>query len=107
MLYNNNGGKHRIQGGTERITVIVDIFNIIQEVPDTGFHLKVDEEQWRVAQESKRQVGGEPSKTTFQGCYCTSSYPPHTQSSSHEFDSCENQDFYSGFCSGKCENASK
>ena len=26
--------------GTERTTIILDIFNIIQKVRDTGFHLK-------------------------------------------------------------------
>ena len=33
----------RIETGAERITV-VDIFDIIQQVRDTGIHLKVDEE---------------------------------------------------------------
>ena len=30
--------------GAERTTIIVDIFNVIQKVRDTGIHLKVDEE---------------------------------------------------------------
>ena len=34
----------RIETGAER-TTIVDIFDIIQQVRDTGIHLKVDEEQ--------------------------------------------------------------
>ena len=38
--------------------MIVDIFNIIQKIQDTSIHLKVDEEQWRIARESKRQAGG-------------------------------------------------
>ena len=42
---------------TER-TTIVDIFNIIQTVRDTGIHLKVDKEQWRIAQGSNRQASG-------------------------------------------------
>ena len=45
---------------TRGTTIIVDVFNIVQKVPDTGIHLKVDEEQGRVAQGSKRQVSGEP-----------------------------------------------
>ena len=28
------------------------------EVRDTGIHLKVDEEQWKITQGSKRQAGG-------------------------------------------------
>ena len=40
------------------MTTIVDIFDIIQTVQNTGIHLKVDEEQWRIARESKRQAGG-------------------------------------------------
>ena len=35
----------RIEKGAERITIIVDIFDIIQQVRDTGIHLKVDDEQ--------------------------------------------------------------
>ena len=37
----------RIETGAERTTLIVDIFDIIQQVRDTGIHLKVlvDEEQ--------------------------------------------------------------
>ena len=35
----------RIETGAERTTIIVDIFDIIQQVRDTGSHLKVDEEQ--------------------------------------------------------------
>ena len=34
----------RIETGAER-TNIADIFDIIQQVRDTGIHLKVDEEQ--------------------------------------------------------------
>ena len=45
----NGGGKYIglvlwIETGAERAT-IVDIFDIIQQVRDTGMHLKVDEEQ--------------------------------------------------------------
>ena len=47
---------------TRGAIIIVDIFNIIQEVPDTGIHLKVDEEHGSVAQGSKRQVSGEPTQ---------------------------------------------
>ena len=42
----------------------VDIFNIIQKDfvrntdTDTGIHLKVDEEQWRITRGSNRQAGG-------------------------------------------------
>ena len=36
----------RIETGSERILIIiVDIFDIIQHVRDTGIHLKVDDEQ--------------------------------------------------------------
>ena len=31
----------RIETGAKRTTIIVDIFNIIQQVRDTGIHLKV------------------------------------------------------------------
>ena len=31
-----------IETGAERTTIIVDIFDIIQQVRDTGIHLKVD-----------------------------------------------------------------
>ena len=34
----------RIRAGTEKRTTIADVFGIIQKVPDTGIHLKVDEE---------------------------------------------------------------
>ena len=43
------------------ITIIVDVFKIMQKIPDIGVHLKVDEEQGRVAQGSTRQVSGEPT----------------------------------------------
>ena len=45
----------KIETGTERTTIIVDIFNIVQKVRDTDIHLKVDEEQWKITQESKRK----------------------------------------------------
>ena len=35
----------RIETGAERTTIIVDIFDIIQQVRGTGIHLKVDDEQ--------------------------------------------------------------
>ena len=35
---------------------MVDIFNIIQQARDTGIHLEVDEEQWKITQGSKRQA---------------------------------------------------
>ena len=38
----------RIETGAER-TTIVDIFDIIQQVRDTGIHLEVDEEQWKIS----------------------------------------------------------
>ena len=34
----------RIETGAERTTIIVDIFDITQQVRDNGIHLKVDEE---------------------------------------------------------------
>ena len=34
--------------------------HIMQKITDIGIHLKVDEEQSRIAQGSKRQVSGEP-----------------------------------------------
>ena len=34
----------RIETGAERTTIIADIFDIIQQVRDTGIHQKVDEE---------------------------------------------------------------
>ena len=55
----------RIETGTERTTV-VEIFDIVQTVRDTDIHLKVDEEQWRIARESKRQVGGSGPLTRYQ-----------------------------------------
>ena len=55
--------------GTERTTIIVNIFDIMQTIRNTGIHLKVDEEQWRIAQESKRQklVGMIPMCATCRG----------------------------------------
>ena len=49
----------RIETGAER-TTIVDIFDIIEQVRDTGIHLKLDEDQikWRTTRGSKRQAGG-------------------------------------------------
>ena len=44
---------------TRGAIIIVGVFSIIQKVPDTGIHLKVNGEKGRVAQGSKRQVGGE------------------------------------------------
>ena len=35
----------RIETGAERTTMMVDIFDIIQQVRDNGIHLKVNEEQ--------------------------------------------------------------
>ena len=45
----SGSGKHirfglRIETGTER-TTIVDIFDVIQQVRDTGIYLKVDDER--------------------------------------------------------------
>ena len=45
----------RIATEAER-TTIVDTFDIIQQVRDIGIHLKVDEEQWKTTQGSKRQA---------------------------------------------------
>ena len=45
----------RIETRAER-TTIVDIFDIIQQVQDTGIHLEVDEEQWKITQGSERQA---------------------------------------------------
>ena len=35
-------------GNEDREDPDVDIFNIIQKVQDTGIHLEVDEEQWKI-----------------------------------------------------------
>ena len=35
----------RIETGSEKTTIIIDIFDIIQQVQGTGIHLKVDDEQ--------------------------------------------------------------
>ena len=45
-------------GGERTTTIIVDIFDIVQQdlVRDTGIQLKVDEEQWKIIQGSKRQA---------------------------------------------------
>ena len=58
MVYYNIAGFEDTRGTID----IVDVFNIIQKTPDIGIHLKVDEEQRRVAQGSKRQVSGEPTQ---------------------------------------------
>ena len=42
-----------------------DIFNIIQKRQNTGVHLKLDEEQWRIARGSKRQAGWYGSLTRY------------------------------------------
>ena len=34
----------RTRPGTERSTIIADVFNVIQKVPDIGIHQKVDKE---------------------------------------------------------------
>ena len=53
MRYRTAGGSGKylglglsIETGLEK-TTIVDIFDIIQKVRDTGIHLKIDEEQWK------------------------------------------------------------
>ena len=38
--------------------MIVDIFGIIPTLRNTGIHLRVDEEQWKIVQGSKRQASG-------------------------------------------------
>ena len=45
----------KVETGAERTTIIVDniIFDLIQQVRDTGFHLKVDEEQWKIKRQAK------------------------------------------------------
>ena len=43
VVVNTLGFGLRIETGAER-TTIVNIFDIIQQVRDTGIHLKVDEE---------------------------------------------------------------
>ena len=62
IRYNDNdnyiGFGSRVRDGTQRTTIIADVFKITQNVRDTSIHLKVDEEQWRVAQGSERHVGG-------------------------------------------------
>ena len=50
----------RIRSGTESTTVAGVLNIMIQKSPDSGIHLNVDEEQWRVTQETKRLVGEEP-----------------------------------------------
>ena len=47
----------RIETGTGK-TTIVDIFDMVQAVRSTGIHLKVDEEQFRIARGSKTQANG-------------------------------------------------
>ena len=53
------GFELRIETGTEK-TTIVDMFDKTQAVRNTGIHLllKVDKDQWRIAQGSKRQASG-------------------------------------------------
>ena len=41
----------RIERGTERATIL-DIFDTVQTLRNTGIYLKVDEEKWRIAQGS-------------------------------------------------------
>ena len=58
----------RIETGAERTTIIVDIFDIIQQVRDTGIHLKllIDEEpksSRETQKRNERQVGGERTHT--------------------------------------------
>ena len=43
VVVNNIGFGSRNETGAERTTIIVDIFDILQPVRDTGIHLKVDE----------------------------------------------------------------
>ena len=45
----------------------VDIFKIIQIVQDTVIHLEVDEEQWKITQECKRQAQWVWSPRTMSG----------------------------------------
>ena len=45
----------------------VDIFNIVQKVQDTGIHLEVDEEQWKITQRSKGQAKWVWSPRTMSG----------------------------------------
>ena len=61
--------------GTERTTIIADIFNIIQTVRDTGIHLKGDEEEeWNITQGKVRgkQVGIGPTcvDSRMHSAYC-------------------------------------
>ena len=56
----------RIETGAERTTIIVDIFDIIQQVQDTGIHLKVGEEPKSSRgprKRNERRVGGERTHT--------------------------------------------
>ena len=55
MLHRLWSRSHYIHWNENREGHDVDIFNIIQKVQDTVIHLEVEEEQWEVTQESKRQ----------------------------------------------------
>ena len=77
LFWDNSGGSDnyrefelRIETGTEQTTtIIVDIFDIIQTVRNTCIHLRVDEEQWKISQGSKRGklVGVVPTCSICQG----------------------------------------
>ena len=43
--------------GTKRTTTQVS--KMIEKVPETGTHLKLDEEQWRATTEEEREAGGQ------------------------------------------------
>ena len=47
----------RIETRAERTTIIVDIFDIIQQVRDTGIHLKVDEEPKKISKGPQKRSG--------------------------------------------------
>ena len=62
----------RIETRAER-TIIVDIFDIAQQVRDTGIHLKVDEEPKSSTgpqKRSERKIGGERTYTCHKATTC-------------------------------------
>ena len=44
VVVNTYGFGLRIETVAERTTIIVDIFDIIQQIRDTGIHVEVDDE---------------------------------------------------------------
>ena len=64
----------------------VDIFNIIQKVQDTGIHLEVDEEQWKITQGCQRQAQCVWSPRTMSGLRLPDTpYAKHQTTTIHAF----------------------